>query len=337
MLSGQQFYYRTIRRNIVSFGTMFKDLQLVTYTNDDARTELKRVRVPLIYGDKEDYFIRLKAAKVFPLPTDLPLPRMMFRMTNFYYDASRKQQSQLQQFAASGIASGLNAQFVPVPYNMDFELQIYVRNTEDGCQIVEQIIPYFTPEYTLKMVFVDQLGITKNIPVVLTGINRSLENEGASDWTMRREVWSLTFTMQTYVFGPTQSGGLITKANTNLWYYTGTQASGQSLQLTLTGPGFHSFKLGEVAYQGPSLQQATAVGYVQGFDATKNLLSLYQQSGTFTVNANVKGAVTSASWNVATMPTTKALAIIEASIVPASANLGDDFGFSTVIVETPNT
>lgn len=336
MLGGTQFYYRTIRRNVVAFGNLFKDIQLVSYSNDDAHTELKRARVPLMYGDKEDYFIRLKAAGVVPVPTDLPLPRMMFRMTRIGYDATRKQQSQLQQWASTGAGGSIGTQFVPVPYNIDFELQVFVRNTEDGCQIVEQILPYFTPQYTMAMVFVDTLGITKNIPILLNSVDRSLENEGATDWTMRREIWTLTFTMQSYLFGPIVSGGLITQANTNIWYYTGTQMSGQALQITLL-PGFKTYKIGELVYQGPSQEHATATGYVQAFYPTKNLITLYQQSGTFISNANIIGTSTQASWNVSTMPTTKPIAEIVTTIVPPGANLGSDFGFSFTILETPNT
>jgi hypothetical protein len=336
MLSGEHFYYRTIRRNVIAFGTLFKDLQLVTYTNDASRTELKRIRVPLMYGDKEDYYIRLKAAGVVPIPTDLPLPRMMFRMDRLYYDAQRKQQSQLQTFAGAGLGL-INAQYVPVPYNIDFVLEVYVRNTEDGTQIIEQILPWFTPDFTLEMVFVDQLGLTKKVPIVLNAVNRSLENEGATDWTMRREVWTLNFTMQSFIFGPTQGAGLIQQANTNIWYYAGAQESGQALNMTLSGPGFQSYKIGEVIYQGNSLDQATAVGYVQQFYPNSNSLSIYIQTGTFIANANVKGAVTQASWNVAAIANNKALATVSVTGVPATVNIGDDFGFAVTIKETPNT
>lgn len=336
MFSGQQFYYRTIRRNVIAFGSMFKDIQLVTYTNDTAHTELKRVRVPLVYGDKEDYYIRLKSAPNMPIPSDLPLPRMMFRMTGLGYDATRKQQSQLQQYAQSG--SGVATQYIATPYNMDFLLEIYVRNTEDGCQIVEQILPYFTPEYTMTMVFVDELGLTKNVPVVLNNVSRSLDNEGATDWTMRREVWSLNFTMQTYMFGPTAQGGLITQANTNIWYYSGiSQIAGQGLHITLGGPGFLSYQIGEVVYQGPSLQQATAVGTVEAFNATANLLIIQEKSGTWLADLNVHGANTSASWNVVSMPLPVPLATVIDTVIPANANVGDDFGFTVTIIETPKT
>jgi len=336
MLSGEHFYYRTIRRNVVAFGTLFKDLQLVTYTNDAQRTELKRIRVPLIYGDKEDFYIRLKSEPNLPPPTDLPLPRMMFRMDRMYYDPTRKQQSQLQSFASAGLGL-INTQYVPVPWNFEFLLEIIVRNTEDGTQIVEQILPFFTPEYTLEMVLVDQLGLTKKVPIVLNTVNRTLENEGATDWTMRREVWSLSFTMQSYLFGPTQNAGLIKQANTNLWLYTGAQETGQPLNLTLKGPGFQSYQIGETIYQGSSFQAATAVGTVQEFHPNTNALSIYIETGTFTVNANVKGLVTDASWNVSAIATGKPLATINVAAVPATVNIGDDFGFAVTIVETPNT
>lgn len=345
MLSGTHFYYRSIRRNVVAFGTMFKDIQLVTYNNvvsdgsnaANAVSEIKRVTVPLGYGDREDWYIRLKQAPNMPIPTDLPLPRMQFRISRIYYDPSRKQQSLLQQYAQAPGApsfSNISIGFVPVPYNIDFTLEIIVRNTEDGLQIVEQILPFFTPSFTLKMVFLDDIGLSKNIPITLNSVDRTLDNEGATDWTMRRDVWTLQFTMQTYLFGPASQSGLITQANTNLWLYEGSQASGQTLDITLQ-PGFLTYQTGEVVFQGTDLQHATAVGYVQAFRPSANLLSIFETKGTFLANQNVKGAITSASWNVAAMPVVTPLATIEVVPVPASINIGEDFGFVTTITEFP--
>lgn len=310
---------------------------MVTYSNDQAREELKRIRVPLMYGKKEDYFLRLKAAPTLPPPTDLPLPRMSFNMTRLYYDPSRKQQSQLQTFARAATSSAINTQYVPVPYNLDFELSIIVRNTEDGTQIVEQILPFFTPEYTLEIVFVDEIGLSKNVPIVLNNVEWSDDNEGTTDWTMRREEWTLNFTMQSYIFGPTQGAGLIKEANTNLWYYAGSQESGLTLDLTLNGPGFQSYRVGELVYQGASMTAASAIGEVESFNANSNDLSIYIKSGTFITNANIKGSVTNASWNVASIANSRPLATITVTGVPPNANIGDDFGYSVVVRETPNT
>lgn len=336
MLSGDHFYYRTIRRNIVSFGTLFKDIQLVTYTNDASRTELKRIRVPLVYGKKEDYYIRLKAAPNLPPPTDLPLPRMSFYVDRLYYDSQRKQQSQLQTFAGAGLGL-INTQYVPVPWNIEFVLEITVRNTEDGTQIVEQILPFFTPEYTMEMVFIDQLGLSKKVPIVLNSVDWQNENEGATDWTMRNEIWTLRFTMQTYIFGPTQGAGLVQQANTNLWLYAGIQETGQTLAITLQGPGFQSYQNGETVFQGTSIDAATAVGTVQQFYPNSNLLSIYIQTGTFISNSNIKGIITNASWNVAAIANNKALATVSVTGVPTTVNIGDDFGFAVTVHETPNT
>jgi hypothetical protein len=339
MLSGQQFYYRTIRRNVIAFGTIFKDLQLVTYSNDDDRNELKRIIVPLMYGDKEDWYIRLKQAPTMPIPTDLPLPRMQFRITNYAYDASRKQQSQLQQWiASSGTAGSAVSQYVPVPWNLDFELQIFVRNTEDGLQCVEQILPYFTPEYTLSMSFIYEIGLTKNIPVVLNNVSCANDNEGATDWTMRRIVWTLNFTMQTYLFGPVQSGAYITQANTNIWYFNQDSSQSQDpLELTLQSPGFNRYQLGETVYQGNSISTATAIGTVQNFIPKANILFVYCSSGAFVANQNVHGILSTASWNVNTTPVVTPLATINVSAYPSSAVPGEDFGFTTIVTETPNT
>lgn len=187
------------------------------------------------------------------------------------------------------------------------------------------------------MVFLDDIGLSKNIPITLNAVDRTLENEGSTDWTMRRDVWTLNFTMQTYLFGPSSQSGLITQANTNMWFYEGSQQSGQTLDITLDGPGFLAYQQGEVVFQGVDLPHATAIGYVQAFRPTANLLSIYETSGTFLANQNVKGAITSASWNVASMPVVVPVATIITTPNPASINIGEDFGFTTVIIETPNT
>jgi len=320
---------------VVAFGDLFNHIQLVTYTNDANRTELKRITVPLVYGDREDYYIRLKAAPTLPPATNIPLPTMYFRMAGITYDPTRKQQTLLQQYASAGPATSVGNQYMPVPYNLQFQLGIYVRNREDGLQIIEQILPWFTPEYTLVMNIVPEMGLTKNIPIVLDSIDQMLVNEGETDGTMRMDIWTLNFTMQAFIYGPVYSGGAITQANTNLYYFSGASQSDQALLVPLANTGFRKFQTGELVYQGVSINQASAVGTVEQF--TGNTLWLFIQSGDFAANINVNGALSGASWNVASIPTILPLVTIVDTVEPANANIGSDYGYITTVYETPNT
>jgi T4-like virus Myoviridae tail sheath stabiliser len=280
----------------------------------------------------------LKAAPTLPPPTDLPLPRMSFRMVDIAYDATRKQQTLLQQYAGSGSSAPVGNQYMPVPYNLTFQLVVYVRNREDGFQIIEQILPWFTPQYTLVMNIIPEMGLTKNIPIVLDSVVQELSNEGPTDSTMRTDMWTLNFTMQAFLYGPVYSGGIITQANSNLWYFSGTTESDQAVQLSLANAGFLAYQTGELVYQGGSLNQATAVGTVEQF--TGNTLWVYlsaDTNGMFAANSNIKGALSGASWNVIATPKIVPLATVVDTVTPANANIGQDYGFITTVYETPQT
>ena len=344
MLSSQAFYYQIMRRNVISFGTIFKDIMLVKY-NADNRTEIDRRIVPLIYMPKENYITRLNSNYTNDLPAkvEITLPSMSFEITNLVYDSTRKQQSGLQQFSrVSGTNSRVQTQYMGVPYNLGFELNIYIRNIDDGLQIIEQILPFFNPEYTLTMDFVDIMGITKNVPLIIDNVNMNDTWEGDGTAEERRLVWTLNFTMQTYFFGPVSNGGgLIKTATVNLHSFGattgGVQADLSVLQLTTANTPRGNFAVGETVYQGPDLPDANAIGSVVSWNYKSGQLSLSLIQGTFTVNSNVHGAWSGGSVLVTTVPTTSILADIVVTPNPPSANIGDDFGYVTSITESPNT
>ena len=137
MLNNQHFYHRTIRKIVVAFGTLFNDIQLIRHTKNMSQSK-ERFRVPLHYGSKEKYITRLLSDPNLIKSVSVTVPRMSFELISLSYDSSRKQISTLRNFSSNN-SSRLNTQFAPVPYNFDFSLSIYVRNTEDGTQILEQI------------------------------------------------------------------------------------------------------------------------------------------------------------------------------------------------------
>ena len=152
------FYNRVIRKLVVGFGNLFNNITLVRYNPDESEAE--RFLVPIAYAQKELYVQRLQGDPNLDKKVQLTLPRMSFEMTGFKYDASRKQNTNIKNFAQNG--SSFSTQYNPVPYDFDFSLNIYVRNIEDGTQMIEHILPYFTPDYTIKLNLIPEMGIKRD-------------------------------------------------------------------------------------------------------------------------------------------------------------------------------
>ena len=295
--------------------------------------------VPLVYGGKEDYTLRLGSLPDLPAAVDLNLPTIAFSLMGIEYDPQRKLQSQLQNFMKTTNNTSVNHQYNGVPYNLKFELSFTVRNIEDGTQIVEQILPWFNPDYTLTMDFVDTMNIAKNVPIILDNVSWVNDYEGVAKDKLRNIVWTLNFTMQTYFFGPTYTGGLIKTATANTFYYAAAAGDTISyLNLTLANSGLLSYKPGETVYQGSNLPLANAVGVVTNFvtSNTQAILTISNVQGKFVPGINVHGALTAASWNITTVPADVKLVSVKETVTPPSANIGDDFGFTTTITEFPN-
>ena len=206
MLSNQHFYYRTIRRNVIAMGNLFKHIQLVRYSKDTFN-EIDRIIVPLTYAGKENFITRLYQNLDLKKPVQVLLPRMSFYMTDISYDPSRKISSYLSSFNKVSTTT-VNQQYSGVPYDLTFELVIYVRNVEDGTQIVEQILPYFNPDHTLSMTFVDSMNLTRDVPIILENVKYDNDYAGPAEETTRIVTWTLTFKMKTYFFGPVNTGKL---------------------------------------------------------------------------------------------------------------------------------
>ena len=181
------FYNRIIRKMVVGFGNLFNDITLVRYNPDF--TEAERMVVPIQYAPKELYVKRLEEDPTLGKKVQLTLPRISFELNGFTYDATRKQNTNIKNFAQT--TNGLISQYNPVPYNFDFNLYIYVRNIEDGTQIVEHILSYFTPDYTMKLNLVPEMGIIKEIPVVLNSTNQDIDYEGDWERGTRNIIWTL--------------------------------------------------------------------------------------------------------------------------------------------------
>ena len=204
---GTQFYHESIRKIIVSFGTMFNKITLVR--KDSSGSITQSMKVPLAYGPKEKFLARLRQDADLSKTVAITLPRIGFEIKNLSYDPTRKL-NRVQKFkkVKGAKASQLDTQYMPVPYNLDLELYIMAKQSDDALQIVEQILPYFQPDYTLTINDMTDMGIKRDVPVVLSGITYEDSYEG--DFTARRAlIYTLSFTTKFYLYGPVTSSKVI--------------------------------------------------------------------------------------------------------------------------------
>ena len=207
---GQQFYHESIRKIVVSFGTIFNDIHLVRKDNDGDITQT--MKVPLAYGPRQKFLVRLQDDPDLGKQVAVTLPRIGFEITGLNYDANRKL-NRVQQFkkVKGNTTKQLDAQYMPVPYNINFGLYILSKQSDDALQIVEQILPYFQPDYTITMNDMPDMGIKRDVPIVLTNVGYEDNYEG--DFTARRSIiYSLDFTAKFYLYGPVTSSKVIKTA-----------------------------------------------------------------------------------------------------------------------------
>ena len=214
MLGNHQFYHRTIRKMVIVFGTLFNDIEIVRYTQAGVAKE--KLKVPLSYGPKERYLTAITSDPNLVKSINTVVPRMSFNLDSLEYDINRKQVSTLQNFAGA-TNTGVSTQYVPVPYNFEFSLSIYVRNIEDGTQILEQILPFFTPDFNVSVDFIPSMQRKYNVPVILNSVATTAEYESQlDDGSTRLLIWDLTFTAKSWIWPPVKSGKIINTANTNI-------------------------------------------------------------------------------------------------------------------------
>ena len=232
------FYNETIRKTVIGFGSLFDDIY-VQRLNSSGQLE-KKILVPVSYSPKEK-FIRM--LREFPLlkgdgsDTHIGqvLPRMGFSITNIDYDGSRKRNTVFRRYVdgavdpTTGLVEQNKTQFTEVPYNIGFNLAIGGRSTDDCLQIVEQILPYFTPEFTLTINFTDNFNTKIDVPIVLNSVSPEFEFEGDTS-TQRNVIFNLSFTALSYVFSPIKTNKIIRKTDVT------TFISGFNTDGSITGP-----------------------------------------------------------------------------------------------------
>jgi len=192
---GTYFYHQTSRKMVVAFGTLFNNIEVRRTDSSDAVTEV--IKIPLSYGPKDKMLIRISQDPNLNPKVALTVPRMGFELTSMTYDGARKLNTMGRNVKKG--TTGLKKQFNPVPYNWDFSLYVFVKNAEDGTQILEQILPFFTPDFTVTMTLVSGMTVKMDIPLVLNSVSSEDTYEG--DFATRRSIiWTLSFVMKGFLY-----------------------------------------------------------------------------------------------------------------------------------------
>jgi hypothetical protein len=217
MLNGQVYYHGIIRKTIVSFGRLFSDVYIDRKQGDSVNgTTIQRLQVPLAYAPKEKWIVRIDSDPTLENSTYTSLPRMSFEILSYNYDAQRKL-NRMQKIECGDGTASKSFMYTPVPYNIEISLYILTKTQEDGLQILEQILPTFTPEYNLPVKVVPEMNVIQDVPVILNSVSVSDEYDG--DFQTRRFVThTLNFTLKTNMFGPVSSQGVINTVNANIGF-----------------------------------------------------------------------------------------------------------------------
>jgi hypothetical protein len=326
-------YHRIIRKLVVGFGSLFDNITLTRYKADG--TEDRRIKVPIIYSPKEKYVARLVGDPDLNKKVQITLPRMSFDLLSMTYDSSRKQITNQKIAADSGASNRRTTLYNPVPYNFEFSLYIYVRNIEDGTQIIEHILPFFTPEYTIKLNLVPTMGIVKEVPMTLNSVDYNIEYEGIQDSDARVVIWTLNFTAKAFVYGSTSEGKIIKSANTNILNLDYFDKDGKAI-FNINPVGFGKYKIGETVYQGYSFDTAKATATVLSYSNTTNRMVVTDINGVFRTNTEIIGMDSFAEYTLKSFDSANANSMmvnINSYVNPANATSNSAYTIETTITE----
>jgi len=327
----EYFYNEILRRTVIAFGSLFNEI-IIKHTNNSNET-VSVIKVPLAYGPTQKFLARLNQSPNLNKPVQITLPRMSFEFTGLTYDPSRKSTT-TQYFTAKSAQDGTETKkaYLPVPYNMQFELSIMSKLNDDALQIVEQILPYFQPAYTMTVDLVDTINEKRDIPVILENITMQDDYEG--DLSTRRVlIYTLRFTAKTYIFGPISSATKDIIKKTSIGFIAGDPTASPTREIV-----YSSEPRAIKNYTGEVLTYLT-----NDISATDRLITVNDASEILTnTYLDLEGEevyVRSKSGNVITVDRgkdntsiTSHLAGSQVKSITSSDNLliedGDDFGFS---------
>ncbi len=210
-----KFYWGHIRKAITAFGVLFNGIQIDR--KDENEEVSQTLRIPLMYGPRQKFIAKIQAnPQSYEQDFQVNLPRMSFEIMNIYYDASRKISPVQSTRTIDTVENKIYAQYAPTPYNLDVRLSIYSKNQDDALQIVEQILPFFNPDYNLNLKALAELDFENDMQIVLNEVSFDDNYEGPLN-EARMIIWSLSFTMKINLFGPLNKQGVIKRAIVNFY------------------------------------------------------------------------------------------------------------------------
>ena len=234
----ETFSHGLIRDFVVGFGTLFNNIKINRRASSGESAST--IAIPLSYAPQQRYLERITQDLNLDRPVAISLPRMSFELISLSYAPERKLNTMQRYYGKRDDTANnqLASTYSPVPYDMNFQLSVYISNIEDGTHIIEQILPYFTPEFTISLKSVTELGLNMDLPLVLNSVNMEDSYEGGFD-ERRIIIWTLDFTMNGQLFGPVSNSGLINKIMINLHTSTNTAIANNYEQIYVT-PGQHA-------------------------------------------------------------------------------------------------
>ena len=207
MFNRAPYYHGSVRKAVVAFGKMFDGIQIER--QDSNGVVQQTIEVPVSYGNREKWLARINEDPNFDKRILVTLPRIGFELAGFQYDPSRKLNTLIKVEADVSSSNGtINSSYAPVPYNLDFIVYVVTKTQDDALRIIEQILPFFTPGYTLVVNLIPELNVVQNIPVVLNNVNLSDSFDGSFE-TRREIIFTLQFTMKIELFGPIPGSDVI--------------------------------------------------------------------------------------------------------------------------------
>lgn len=328
-----QSYHRIIRKVVIAFGNLFNNINLARY--DANGVEKESFLVPIVYGGKEKYVSRLEGDPTLDKKVQVTLPIMSFEMTDMTYDASRKLNSNFRNTHPDGSNNKAYTVRNPVPFDFKFTLWAYVRNIEDGAQLMEKILPFFTPDYTVAVNLIPEMGIIKQLPIILDSVSNEVDYEGDYNSKVRNVIWTLNFTVKGYLYGAVSQPKVIRTSITNI--LDDSSLEHRNIVLDLTGGQFN-YKTHETVYQGFSYETATSTAKVVEWSPSSNTLTINELQGHFVTGSQIIGVDTNATWNVSSYHI-ESSNLVNITVTPNPSNvvLPNNYTYTTVITEYPET
>tara|TARA_B100002019_G_scaffold246728_1_gene224760 strand:+ start:9580 stop:10392 length:813 start_codon:yes stop_codon:yes gene_type:complete len=211
---GTQFYNEAVRKTVISFGTLFNNIELKKIVNGQV---MEVEKVPLAYGPKNKFLYRLQGNPTDGRKVAITLPRLYFEMTGIEYDSARKTPAITRTKAVLPVdgestnATQVMTQYVPVPYNIGFEVGIIAKSQDDGLQILEQILPFFQPNFNMSVKFIPDMNEVRDVAIVLNSVD--FDDDWEDDFNTRRSlIYTLRFTAKSYIYGPYSKADVIRKS-----------------------------------------------------------------------------------------------------------------------------